>query len=144
MAEANAVLQVETPGRPLILVVEDEVLIRMAVGAALRNVGLHALEARDADEAMTIIHAGIIPDVLFTDVRMPGSMDGLKLAALLESMFPNMHIIVSSAYIGRTDLKMHVNFIAKPLDPAIIARTIKKVLNRPRPSNDREPDENGP
>jgi two-component system, response regulator PdtaR len=141
MAAAKVAPQVETLGRPLVLVVEDEVLIRMAVAAALRNVGLHALEARDADEALTIIHAGIIPDVLFTDVRMPGSMDGLKLAALLESMFPDMHIIVSSAYIGRTDLKMSVNFIAKPLDPAIVARIVKKVLNRPRPSTDRVPDE---
>ena len=141
MAAAKVAPQVETLGRPLVLVVEDEVLIRMAVAAALRNVGLHALEARDADEALTIIHAGIIPEVLFTDVRMPGSMDGLKLAALLESMFPDMHIIVSSAYIGRTDLKMSVNFIAKPLDPAIVARIVKKVLNRPRPSTDRVPDE---
>ena len=141
MAVAKVAPQVETLGRPLVMVVEDEVLIRMAVAAALRNVGLHALEARDADEALTIIHAGIIPDVLFTDVRMPGSMDGLKLAALLESMFPDMHIIVSSAYIGRTDLKMSVNFIAKPLDPAIVARIVKKVLNRPRPSTDRVPDE---
>ena len=141
MAAFKAEPQVQTLGHPLVMVVEDEVLIRMAVAAALRNVGLHALEARDADEALTVIHAGIIPDVLFTDVRMPGSMDGLKLAALVESMFPDMHIIISSAYIGRTDLKMSVNFIAKPLDPAIIARTIKKVLNRPTPSTDRVPDE---
>jgi CheY-like chemotaxis protein len=136
MAAANAEPRYETLGRPLVLVVEDEVLIRMAVAAALRNVGLHALEARDADEAMTVLHAGIVPDVLFTDVRMPGSMDGLKLAALVESMFPHMHIIISSAYIGRTDLKMRVHFMAKPLDPAIIARTIKKVISRPEPSND--------
>ena len=141
MAATKAETQPQALGRPLVMVVEDEVLIRMAVAGALRNVGLHAIEARDADEAMTVIHAGIIPDVLFTDVRMPGSMDGLKLAALLESMFPDMHIIISSAYIGRTDLKMSVNFIAKPLDPAIIARTIKKVLNRPTPSNDGVPDE---
>ena len=140
MAAFKAESQVQSLGRPLVMVVEDEVLIRMAVAAALRNIGLNALEARDADEAMTVIHAGIIPDVLFTDVRMPGSMDGLKLAALLESMFPDMHVIISSAYIGRTDLKMAVNFIAKPLDPAIIARTIRKLLNQPKFLKDDDPD----
>jgi CheY-like chemotaxis protein len=136
MAAPRAELRLQAVGRPLVMVVEDEVLIRMAVAAALRNVGLHALEARDADEALTVIHAGIIPDVLFTDVRMPGSMDGLKLAALLESMFPGMLVIVSSAYIGRNDLRMGVRFIAKPLEPAIIARTIKKLMAQRKPHND--------
>jgi two-component system, response regulator PdtaR len=111
-----------------VLVVEDEVLIRMALAQALRERGLAVIEARDADEAMDVVTAGFVPDALFTDIRMPGSVDGLQLAALLESYFPQMPVFISSAYVTREDIRLKMNFMAKPLDPYLAARVIEDAI----------------
>jgi two-component system, response regulator PdtaR len=116
---------------PNVLVVEDEVLTRMAVGAALRDVGLTALELHDADEALRVIDAGIVPDAILTDIRMPGSIDGLRLAIYLETMFPQMKVFVTSGHVLEEEFKLPLTFIPKPFDPDQVARKIKKALMRP-------------
>jgi CheY-like chemotaxis protein len=116
---------------PNVLVVEDEVLTRMAVGAALRDVGLSALELHDADEALRVIDAGIVPDAILTDIRMPGSIDGLKLAIYLETMFPHMKIFVTSGHVLEEEFELPMTFIAKPFDPDLVAREIRDALMRP-------------
>jgi CheY-like chemotaxis protein len=121
-------LSPKSGGRSTVLVVEDEVLIRMALAAALRERGMTVIEARDADEALQIVHARIAFDAVFTDIRMPGSMDGLRLAALIEAYFPDMPIFISSAYVSRADLRMDVKFMPKPVDPQMAARTIEKAI----------------
>jgi CheY-like chemotaxis protein len=121
-----------TPGlsSPTVLVVEDEVLIRMAVSQALRERGLAVIEACSAAEAMDVIHSGFVPDALFTDIRMPGTVDGLQLAALLESYFPTMPVFISSAYVRREDIRLGINFMPKPVDPYIAARVIEDAITR--------------
>lgn len=110
------------------MVVEDEVLIRMAMAEALRRLGIVAIEASSADEAMDIAHAGVIPDALLTDIRMPGVMDGLHLAALFEMLFPGLPVFVTSAVMAPEDLKLRLNFMPKPIDPNHVARTIAGAL----------------
>lgn len=61
------------PERPTVLVVEDEVLIRLLIADELRNQGIHVLEASNADEALTILESELSIEVLFTDIRMPGA-----------------------------------------------------------------------
>jgi CheY-like chemotaxis protein len=116
---------------PNVLVVEDEVLTRMAIGVALRDIGLTALELHDADEALQVIDAGVVPDALLTDIRMPGSIDGLRLAIYLETMFPSMKVFVTSGHVLEEDFKLPLTFIPKPFDPDHIAREIKNALMRP-------------
>ena len=117
--------------QPNVLVVEDEVMTRMAVGAALRDVGLTALELHDADEALRVIDAGIVPDAILTDIRMPGSIDGLRLAIYLETMFPEMKVFVTSGHVLEEEFRLPLTFIPKPFDPDHVAREIKKALMRP-------------
>lgn len=114
----------------VVMVVEDEVLIRMAMAEALRRFGFVAIEASSADEAMDIAHAGVVPDALLTDIRMPGMMDGLHLAALFEVLFPGLPVFVTSAVMAPEDLKLRLNFMPKPIDPNRIARTIADVLGQ--------------
>lgn len=116
---------------PNVLVVEDEVLTRMAVGSALRDIGLTALELHDADEAIGVIDAGIVPDALLTDIWMPGSIDGLKLALYLETMFPSMKVFVTSGHVLKHEFELPLTFFAKPFDPDHVAREIKAALMRP-------------
>jgi two-component system, response regulator PdtaR len=116
---------------PSVFVVEDEVLIRMAMGEALRKIGLTAIELRDADEALQVINGGIVPDALFTDIRMPGSIDGLHLAVYLETLFPAMKVFVTSGHVVQGDIRLRLNFISKPFDFDQVARKIKRALMRP-------------
>ncbi len=123
--------QSSTAPSPNVLVVEDEVLTRMAIGVALRDIGLSALELHDADEALRVIDAGIVPDALLTDIKMPGSINGLRLAVYLETMFPDMKIFVTSGHILEADFHLPLTFIPKPFDPDQVAREIKDALMRP-------------
>src|SRR5690242_2242869 len=82
-----------------IFVVEDEVLIRMALGASLRDLGFTVYELHDADEALAVIEAGKEPNALVTDIMMPGSIDGVKLAIYLQTMFPALNVFVTSGQI---------------------------------------------
>lgn len=94
-ASTNAVSQQK---RPQILVVEDEILVRMSVAAHLRHSGYAVVEARMADEACQIILAGEPIDILFTDIAMPGSMDGIALTRWVHHARPATRTIVGSAY----------------------------------------------
>ncbi len=83
-----AVQVAAVPEKPTVLLVEDEVLIRLMVAEELRSQGLQVLEASNADEALAILESSLPVDLLFTDVRMPGRMDGVALAKLAQARFP--------------------------------------------------------
>lgn len=122
----------QTPAQaPNVLVVEDEVLTRMAIGGALRDIGLTALELHDADEALRVIEAGIVPDALLTDIWMPGSIDGLELAIYLRTMFPNIKLFVTSGHVHEQEFQLPLTFFEKPFDPDHVARRIKAALMQP-------------
>jgi CheY-like chemotaxis protein len=73
--------------RRTLLVVEDEVLVRGMVGDFLREQGFVVIEAADATEALAVFASGVAIDLVFSDVHMPGRMDGVTLAALLRASF---------------------------------------------------------
>lgn len=82
-----------------ILVVEDESLVRMNIAIELEDLGYRVCEAEDADAALKVLAEEPI-GVLFTDVDMPGSMNGLALASLIRVRFPDMPIIVVSGHLA--------------------------------------------
>lgn len=79
-----------------ILVVEDDFLIMMWVEDALRDAGHSVLTAASADEAINALEHSEDIDLLFTDIDMPGSMDGLRLAAVVKNRWPPLSIVVAS------------------------------------------------
>ncbi len=83
--------------QPVVLVVEDEPLIRMVAVDAFLDQGFDVLEAMDAEDALRV-HAGHLHiQVLFTDVNMPGALNGIDLAEQLKALAPGLHIIIASA-----------------------------------------------
>ena len=75
-------------GRSVVLVVEDSALIRMGAVDLVLSAGYEALEAQDADEAIRILESRDDIDLVFTDVQMPGTMDGIKLAHYIRDRWP--------------------------------------------------------
>jgi DNA-binding NtrC family response regulator len=112
-----------------ILVVEDEVLIRMALADTLREAGFSVVEASNANEAVELVTAGVKPHVLFTDVRMPGGADGLDLASFLSAQLPHLIVFVCSGHLsGTADASGIKNFIPKPFDAGDVVKRIKAAL----------------
>lgn len=116
--------------RPVVLIVEDEFLIRMDAVSMIRAAGFEAIEAANADEAIEILEARRDITVVFTDVQMPGSMDGLKLAAAVRGRWPPIKIIATSAQmiVQEQDLPAGGRFLPKPYTPLQIAGTLHDVL----------------
>jgi CheY-like chemotaxis protein len=82
----------------VVLVVEDEPLVRMDMADCLTDEGFEVIEASDADEAIKALEADGRIRLLFTDVDMPGTMDGLKLARFVADRWPPVRIIVTSGH----------------------------------------------
>ncbi len=102
----------------VVLVVEDELMLRMRAVDIVEDAGFTPIEAINADEAIKILEARDDVSVLFTDIQMPGSMDGLKLAHLAHSRWPHIKIILVSGQIAVTeaDKPEDSKFFPKPLE----------------------------
>ena len=102
----------------VVLVVEDELMLRMRAVDIVQDAGFEPLEAINAEEAMKILESRADISVLFTDIQMPGSMDGLKLAHLTHARWPHIKIILVSGQIAVTDADKpdDAKFFPKPLE----------------------------
>jgi two-component system, response regulator PdtaR len=116
--------------RPVVLIVEDEFLVRMDTRAALETAGFDVLEAGDADEAIAILSARNDIRLIFTDVQMPGSMDGLKLAHFVRDRWPPVKVVATSGHarITDSDLPEGVRFVPKPYSAAEITATLRELI----------------
>ena len=116
-----------------VLVVEDEPITRMDVVEQLEEGGFKVFEAPDADRAIKILEANPAIRVLFTDVDMPGSMDGLKLAAAVRDRWPPIRIVVASGLrkINLDALPDNSRFFSKPYNVNEIAATMRSMLQAP-------------
>ena len=112
---------------PAVLIVEDEPLVRLCAAQTVEDAGYEVIEAADADEAIAILESRRDIRVIFTDIHMPGSIDGLKLAHAVRDRWPPIKIIVTSGRekIGPQDLPDGGRFFAKPYDPAEIRDTLR-------------------
>lgn len=119
--------------RVRVLLVEDEWFIRFDVAEELRGTGFEVVEASTADDAMDYISTGERIDALITDIRMPGTLDGLELAGKARVMQPMLLILVAS---GSTEFESAASgvdrFISKPYDARQIALLITEMLGPAR------------
>lgn len=109
---------------PVILVVEDDPFLRMLTVEFVNEAGFEALEACDADQAIAILESNSKISVLFTDINMPGSMDGLQLASVVTKRWPAIEILIASGHVRlrKADLPPNGRFLGKPyLAAAMIA-----------------------
>jgi two-component system, response regulator PdtaR len=101
-----------------VLVVEDEALIRLAALDLVESAGYEALEATNADDAIRLLEARADIRVVFTDVDMPGTMDGLKLAHFVRDRWPPIRILVASGLkiLAESQLPAGSRFFSKPYE----------------------------
>jgi two-component system, response regulator PdtaR len=97
-----------------VLVVEDDPLVRFVAVQVLADAGFETLEAGDAAQALDALKGSERIDVLFTDVRMPGRMNGFELALVAQRRWPDLRVIVTSAYFDQSDLPSGTDFLHKP------------------------------
>ncbi len=104
-------------GKPVILVVEDETLVRMSAVSVAEDSGFEALSAASADEAIDILESRSDVLLVFTDVNMPGSMNGLRLAHAVRGRWPPVELLVTSALgsITAKDLPDRGRFLVKAI-----------------------------
>jgi CheY-like chemotaxis protein len=117
--------------RPIVLVVEDDFLLRMDAVDIVRDAGFEAIEVANADDAIAIIEANPNIHVVFTDVQMPGTMDGLKLARFIKDRWPPIKIVATSGRlrVSENDLPEGSIFVPKPYTPAQIIRTLRELTD---------------
>jgi two-component system, response regulator PdtaR len=103
-------------GLPAILVVDDEVLVRLDLVDTIQDAGFPTFEAGGADEAIRLMEKHPEIAVLFTDIDMPGTMDGLKLSHYVRHRWPPVRIVITSGHVFTTPEEMpdQSTFIAKP------------------------------
>lgn len=116
--------------RSVVLVVEDETFLRMNAVDMIESVGFRVLEAATADEAIRILETHDDISVVFTDIQMPGSMDGLKLARAVHGRWPPIKIVATSGQINvnEGDLPDGGRFLAKPYSSSQLASTLQQLI----------------
>ena len=117
----------EEPAR--VMIVEDEVLVRFPIAEALRAVGLEVIEASNADEAWSYLLSGQAVDLIFSDIQMPGTMDGLELTRRVQERFGHIIVVLTS---GRRSLRStdHPHFLVKPYRLGTVTALITSLLEK--------------
>lgn len=120
-----------TSPRIVVLLVEDEPLIRLLGADVLEEAGFEVIEAASGDEALCILETRPDVRVLFTDVNMPGSLDGLGLARVVHERWPEVRLLVTSGrhHLQSKDLPDDGQFVAKPYEPRVVARKLRALVH---------------
>jgi two-component system, response regulator PdtaR len=114
-----------------VLIVEDEVLVRMDAASSIEDAGYVVYEAKDADEAIRQLELHSEIRFVFTDVNMPGSMDGLKLAHYVRKRWPPVKLIITSGLVNlrEEDMPTGAVFVQKPYQSAHITGRMREMLS---------------
>src|ERR1700732_4458271 len=123
--------------RPVVLVVEDEFLIRLNAAEMIEEAGCEVVEASSADKAVAILETRLDIAVVFTDIQMPGTMDGLKLARAVRDRWPPIHIVATSGLVDvrEGDLPNGGRFLQKPYSPAQLVGALRELHNGTYPTS---------
>ena len=118
----------QSPGKspPVVLIVEDDALLRMCAADIVEEAGFAVIEAADADAAMALLESRSDIALLLTDIDMPGSMNGLKLAHAVRCRWPPIKIIVVSGQVRPqpSELPRESCFLAKPYQTAALVEAL--------------------
>ena len=115
----------------IILLAEDETLVRMVASDILTDdASYRVIEAANADEALTLLEARHDVRVVFTDVDMPGSMDGLALARTVHARWPQVKVLIVSGKVRPAPAELPPGgvFMGKPYEPAVLVRQLRELL----------------
>jgi two-component system, response regulator PdtaR len=121
------------PRTARILVVEDEALIRVLIAEELRLGGFSVIEADRADDALTYIKAGEQVDLVFSDIRTPGSLNGLQLAETLREKYPDIPVILTSGNALPRHVGVVEAFVPKPYDVMQTIALMSSILAQKSP-----------
>jgi CheY-like chemotaxis protein len=116
-------------GAPTVLVVEDEVLVRLATAEALRKAGFVVLEAATADEARIVLMSFPGISAVFSDIQMPGTHDGIELRRFILANYPDVGIVLTSGAVPPPD-HTDATFLPKPYDLDHVVVCLGEVLKR--------------
>jgi CheY-like chemotaxis protein len=113
----------------VILIVEDDFLLRLDSAETIEHAGFEVIQAANADEAIAILNVRPDIHVVFTDIQMPGSMDGLKLARFVRDRWPPIKIVATSGrvVVGAGDLPAGSVFLAKPYRSAALVSALREL-----------------
>jgi CheY-like chemotaxis protein len=113
----------------VVLVVEDEPLLRMIAVDVIEAAGFEAVEAASADRAIEILESRADIRIVFTDIDMPGSMDGIKLAAAIRRRWPPIEIILTSGFYDVRDVELPARgvFFRKPYNERELLTTLQRM-----------------
>ncbi len=116
------------PLPPVVLVVEDEPILRMHAVAMIEDAGFVACEAWNAGEAITVLESRPDIHIVFTDIDMPGGMDGIKLAAAIRNRWPPIEIILTSEFTAPhlEDVPARGIFLPKPYQSEAVLDAIRR------------------
>jgi len=116
--------------RPAVLIVEDEPLLRIHAADIVEEAGFFAIEANNADEAVRILETRDDIVLLFTDVQMPGSRDGLKLAHAVRNRWPPIKIVIVSGHlqVAKNDLPDDSRFFGKPFETTKMIAELRALI----------------
>ncbi len=116
--------------KPVILIVEGEFLLRMDSVEILEDGGFEVVPAANADEAIAILSARSGIQIVFTDIQMPGSMDGLKLAHFVRDRWPPIKIVATSGHVRASEdvLPAGSVFLPKPYRGAELIATLRDLI----------------
>jgi two-component system, response regulator PdtaR len=121
------------PHAPVLLVVDDEAMVRMNGVMMLEDAGYEVIDAASADEAIELLQNA--PDVrlVFTDVDMPGSMNGVELATVIHERWPNIRLLLTSGHhrLANSTLPDHGRFISKPYSGETVVDQVGSLLRIP-------------
>jgi CheY-like chemotaxis protein len=122
-----------TLAKALVLVVEDDSLVRMDAAEMMEGLGYAVVEAGDAVEAIRLLESRLAVTVMLTDVEMPGSMNGLKLAQAVRERWPPIKIIVTSGQVklDEGELPDGGRFLPKPYTHSQFRSTLREMTELP-------------
>lgn len=113
-----------------LLVVEDDVLIRTNTAEMLRAAGWLVVEAANADEAWAYVQTGAVVDLMFSDIQMPGSVNGIELARRMKENHPDIVVVLTSGGAAPAPGAEHQEFIKKPYRLTALVEKFKAALAR--------------
>ena len=114
---------------------DDEPAIRAVLSEYLRECGFHTLLAANADEAVRLVKLGVAIDLVFSDVRMPGKLDGYGLSHWIMENRPDLPLILATGDLGKANAAAQIctiECLAKPYDFDVAAKTIRETIARHR------------
>ena len=116
--------------KAIVLVVEDEVLIRLMLADALRSEGINVIEASNGEEAMRVLQSALPVQLVLTDIRMASELDGLALAHAARAVRPGLKLIVASSHVSGDEVAGLADaFFSKPYALAAIIDRVKSLLS---------------